>query len=496
MLFKYTSHFAEQESFGCLVLFFPEGKIEGPPTLSPPTLRVDIARMAGLRDFTGKPGQTHVLPTPSGAIARLLCVGLGKAEELTREKWRRAAGTAGKALAEMNVEKAVVLVPARKDVEALGEVMTEGLLLGAYQFTLYKKQPKRSPETPKQLRHVTLHDPSQVTTQAAMKQGQARGEAICLARTLGNQPPNVLTPSRMATEARRIGKKRGMTVRVLGEKEMRKLGMGMLLGVAKGSSQPPRLIVMEYRPKGAKGTLAFVGKGITFDSGGISLKPGASMDEMKFDMCGAAAVLGAMDGITAFKPKVNIVAVVPTCENLPDGNSVKPGDILKAFNGKQVEILNTDAEGRLILGDALGYTIKKYKPDAVVDLATLTGACVVALGHYATGAVSNNDLFLEQVVAAGKESGDIVWPLPNFPEYGEDLKGKYADLQNIGAKEGGAISAGLFLKHFVDDVPWVHLDIAGTAWGVKHVGHIPYAGATGVGVSLLIDLARKWNGPK
>ena len=319
-----------------------------------------------------------------------------------------------------------------------------------------------------------------------------RGEAICLARTLGNHPPNYMTPTQLAKEAQQVAKRRGLKMRVMDQAELNKLGMGMFIGVAKGSRQPPKLIIIEYRPRGAKGTLAFVGKGITFDSGGISLKPGQAMDEMKFDMCGAAAVVGAMDGIAAAKPNVNVVGVIPACENLPDGNSVKPGDILKSYSGKHVEILNTDAEGRLVLGDALAYSIKQFKPDAVVDLATLTGACVIALGHYATGAITNNDNFMEQVEQAGKSSGDIVWPLPNFDEYGEGLKGKYADLQNIGPREGGTISAGLFLKHFVDEVPWVHLDIAGTAWGVSKIGHIPYNGATGVGVALLMDLAESW----
>jgi leucyl aminopeptidase len=200
-----------------------------------------------------------------------------------------------------------------------------------------------------------------------------------------------------------------------------------------------------------------------------------------------------MDAIGRSKPKCNVVGIVPACENLPDGEAVKPGDILRSFSGKHVEILNTDAEGRLILGDALAYCVRNYKPDAVVDLATLTGACVIALGHYATGAVGNNDALMEKVVEAGRQSGDIVWPLPNFPEYEESLKGKYADLQNIGGREGGAITAGLFLKNFVEKVPWVHLDIAGTAWGVKNIGHIPNDGASGVGVRMLLDLAMKWS---
>ena len=273
---------------------------------------------------------------------------------------------------------------------------------------------------------------------------------------------------------------------------MKKLGMGMLLGVSQGSNSPARLILSEYRTPGAKQTLAIVGKGVTFDSGGISLKPGKSMDEMKFDMCGAAAVLGAMYAVARLKPKINVIGVIPATENLPGGKAQRPGDIVTAFNGKKVEILNTDAEGRLILGDALSYSVKQYKPDAIVDLATLTGACVVALGHHATGALTNHASLMEQVRTAGEQSGDRVWELPNFPEYGELLKGKYGDLQNIGGPAAGTITGGKFLENFVGDTPWVHLDIAGTAWNVKYVDYQPANGATGVGVRLLIDLIQAW----
>ncbi|HEX7928987.1 MAG TPA: leucyl aminopeptidase, partial [bacterium] len=307
-----------------------------------------------------------------------------------------------------------------------------------------------------------------------------------------NHPANTMTPTRLAEEAMRMAKKRRLTVRVLEKAQIQRLGMGLLLGVAQGSRQAPKLIVLEYKARKARGTLAFVGKGITFDSGGISIKPAPAMDEMKFDMCGAAAVIGAMDGIAQMKPDVNVVGLIPTCENLPGGEAVKPGDILKSYAGLHVEVLNTDAEGRLILADALAYALKSFKPDAMVDLATLTGACVIALGHYATGAITNNPAFQDQVVQAGMHSGDIVWPLPSFNEYGDALNGKYADLQNIGPREGGAITGGLFLKHFVGETPWVHLDIAGTAWGVKGIGHIPNEGATGVGVRLLMDLAANW----
>ena len=301
-----------------------------------------------------------------------------------------------------------------------------------------------------------------------------------------------MKPKDIAAEAKKIAKQYNMECNVLEEKDMKKLGMGMLLGVSRGSTEPAKLVVMEYRHHKAKQKVAFVGKGVTFDSGGISLKPGKNMDEMKFDMCGAAAVLGAMKVIGQVNPKLNIVAVIPTTENLPDGNAQRPGDIVTAHNGKRVEILNTDAEGRLILGDALSYVVKEFKPDAIVDLATLTGACISALGHLTTAAITNNDKLMEQVHNAGIKSGDRVWQLPSFPEYGESIKGKYADLQNIGVGDSGTIIGGLFLEHFINGTPWVHLDIAGTSWNVKHISYHPNSGATGVGVRLIVDLVQNW----
>lgn len=491
MKLTYRPDAPKKEPLGCLVCFALEDRVK-PPAAAPAEWRDLIAKTAKLKDFTGKAGQTQTLIPRSGTAQRILLVGLGERAELDREKLRRAAGHAGKALAGMNIRQAGVWMPAGLPRGlASGETVAEGLVLGAYTFKAYKDPPKKN--APAELRQTILFDPDRNTTRDSVARGLVRGEAVCIARSLGNHPGNVMTPTRLADEARSIAKRRGLRCTVMDRARMESLGMGLLLGVTRGSREPPKLIVMEYRPRGAKGTLAFVGKGITFDSGGISLKPGAAMDEMKFDMCGAAAVLGALDAIGAIRPQVNVVGVMPACENLPDGNSVKPGDILKSYTGKYVEILNTDAEGRLILGDALAYAIKTYRPDAVVDLATLTGACVIALGHYATGAITNDEGLLEKVVQAGKSSGDTVWPLPSFPEYEDGLKGKYAELQNIGPREGGAITAGLFLKHFVGKVPWVHLDIAGTAWGVKSIGHIPNDGATGVGVRLLIDLARKWN---
>lgn len=484
-----------RDRLGCLALFFSEDKLRIPAGL-PAGWRETIQRALALKEFEGKSGQSLTLITGAGSAERLMLIGLGASEKLTRELLRRAAGSAGKVLAGMKVRQAGVWMPAglpRTVASEAGEAIAEGLVEGTYTFRLYKSEPETARERTR-LDTIFLYDPAKAASRESVARGSVRGGAVCFARTLGNHPGNVLTPSRLAEEAHSLAKRRKLRCTVLERRDMEKLGMGLLLGVAQGSRQPPKLIILEYRARGAKSTLAFVGKGITFDSGGISIKSAASMDEMKFDMCGAAAVLGAMDAIAQLAPAVNVVGIAPATENLPDGQATKPGDIHKAFSGKHVEILNTDAEGRLVLADALAYGIQKYKPAAVVDLATLTGACVVALGHYASGAITNHEAFQQQVVAAGKRSGDVVWPLPNFPEYEEGLKGKYADLQNTGGRDGGAITGGLFLKQFVGEVPWVHLDIAGTAWGVKNVGHIPNEGATGVGVALLVDLAMSWKG--
>jgi leucyl aminopeptidase len=505
----YQARSIGKDPLGALALFCSEEHTAPPRELPAPLARA-LRQATELGEFKGRSDQAQLLFTGDAGVPRLLAVGLGPADKVHREGLRRAAGRAAQQLRKLNVERAGLWVPdacGSLPPGELGEVLAEGALLGAYAFERYKAeengragkgrgargQPPQSEPPKARLAALTLYDPARRTGAASVRSGVQRGEAVCLARDLGNQPANALTPTQLAAEAQALARRRRLKLTVLERAELERLGLGMFMGVARGSRQPPKLILLEYRPaRKAAQTLAFVGKGITFDSGGISLKPGAAMDEMKFDMCGAAAVLGAMDAIGQLRPAVNVVGIVPTCENLPDGAALKPGDILRSYAGKHVEVLNTDAEGRLILGDALAYGIDRFQPDAVVDLATLTGACVIALGHYATGAVSNHEGLMERLVQTGKASGDIVWPLPNFPEYGEALKGKYADLQNIGGRDAGAITGGLFLQHFVGEVPWVHLDIAGTAWGVKNVGHVPNEGATGVGVCLLIDLARHW----
>lgn len=465
----------------------------------PPSLSRFPASAWNAGDFRAKASEVCVLHAAAGAVKRLLLVGLGPADVLDRETLRRAAGSAAQRLQTLPVQRAGVLLPELPSTVALSPTtcataIGEGFLLGAYRFQTYRSADAEDASSGC-LQELILHDPQALADSDSWQQGGQRAQGICLARDFGNTPGNVLTPARLAEEARRIAQTQKLDFELLQEDALRKIGLRMLVAVGQGSREPPQLAVLRYRPPQPQGRLLFVGKGVTFDSGGISIKPGAAMDEMKFDMCGAAAVLGAMQTIAACALPVEVIGVTPLCENLPGGNALKPGDIIEAYNGKHVEVLNTDAEGRLILGDALAYAVKRFRPDAVVDLATLTGACVVALGHYASGAVSNHEELQERVVQAGRSSGDRVWPLPAFAEYEDSLKGRYGDLRNIGGRDAGAITGGLFLKPFVNDTPWVHLDIAGTAWGVRNVGHAPNLGATGVGVALLTDLARNWSGP-
>ncbi len=479
-----------------LVCFVFEADSPSVPLNIPKAFQMPLAQAISLGDFSGEKGESITLLLAQEKTAlRLLSIGLGKLADFTSETLRRGVGNAAKELQKTNLGSAGVLLPSNvpKTMQSsLAQVCGEGLLMGGYFFDDYKETPTRERKKI-HLEQVHVYDAQKASSETSMQEGVVIGEGVLLARDLGNHPSNVMTPARMVEQAEALAKRNHLKCKILDQRQLESLGMGMLLGVGQGSQNPPYLVVLEYTPSAnPQGLLAFVGKGVTFDTGGISIKPSATMDEMKFDMCGAAAVFGAMESIARLKPKMRIVGVTPLCENMPSGHAIKPGDILTAYSGKRVEVLNTDAEGRLILGDALAYTAMQYKPDAIVDLATLTGACVVALGHYATGAVSNHEGFSQQVVQAGARAGEAIWPLPNFVEYEEKLKSKYADLQNIGGRDAGAITGGLFLKPFVEDIPWVHLDIAGTAWGVDNIGWAPKDGATGVGVRTLVELARSF----
>jgi leucyl aminopeptidase len=370
----------------------------------------------------------------------------------------------------------------------VSQVLTEGALLGLYTLKKYKTAAEN--EEKDNLRDLFLLASSS-TTQRALESGVQRGqilaEAVHLARDLSNSPGNEVNPSYLAKQAQQIAAHTTLRCHVLDVDSIREHQMGCLLGVAQGSEQPPAFIILEHAPNGAQEKpIVLIGKGITFDSGGISIKPAANMEDMKMDMSGGAAVLGTMQALAKLKFPRRVVGLVPASENLPNGNAVKPGDILRAMSGKTVEVINTDAEGRLILADALAYAVQELKPACMIDLATLTGAVVVALGSQATGMMGTDKVMMDRLRAAGEYSAERVWELPLFEEYGKQIKSDFADIKNVSSnREAGSIIGGAFLKEFVGDTPWVHLDIAGTAWTRENKPYIP-KGATGVGIRLLV----------
>jgi leucyl aminopeptidase len=370
--------------------------------------------------------------------------------------------------------------------EAAAQAITEGALLGLYLFRKHITKEEDKIGEVKQL-SIVSSDKAQPQLEAGSNKGRILAEVTNLARDMVNEPANYMTPIHMAEAAKKLAGSYRLEINVLEREQMAELGMGALLGVAQGSRQPPKFITLYY--KGKESTeldIALAGKGITFDSGGISIKPSEKLEEMKGDMAGGAAVMAALAGIAQLKPKINVMAIVPATENLPDGNALKPGDVLTAMNGKTIEIISTDAEGRLILADALSYA-KKQGAKLMIDIATLTGAIRIALGDICTGAFGNNQELTNKVIAAGAEAGELIWQMPMYDEYKEQNKSDIADIKNVGGRLAGAITAAKFLAEFVGDTPWVHLDIAGTSLGEKERGY-QVKGATGVPVRTLINL--------
>jgi len=427
-----------------------------------------IARVLARGDMEGRIGTTLLLHDVAGInCTRILLVGLGDKDGFAEKQFRHAVSAAVEALCNTAVTTAEMhfaeLAPGRRDIE--WRLMQAARVAGetAYRFEQMKSAPQSPPPV---LRHLTFAVAKTDLKRAA--RGLARGAALAsginFARDLGNLPGNVCTPTYLAGEARKLSRSHGLRLRVLERADMEKLGMNTLLSVAAGSSQPPKLIVLEYMagPKSQK-PVVLVGKGVTFDTGGISLKPAPEMDEMKFDMSGAGSVLGTLKAVAEMKLPLNVVGIVPATENMPGGRATKPGDIVTSMAGLTVEILNTDAEGRLILCDALTYA-ERYEPSAVIDIATLTGACVIALGHVVSGLFANNQPLAAEVLAAGETSGDRVWHLPLHDEYQEQLRSNFADFANIGGRPAGAVTAACFLSRFTKKYKWAHLDVAGTAW--------------------------------
>ncbi len=425
----------------------------------------ELLRLAGMR---GKAGTTRLLyRLPGVAAKRILLVGLGNPKDFGPKSWHDCVITIVKALVDIGVPDAGIYITNLK-------VGTRDTTWKARQFavaaidTLYRfERMKSKKEEARTLSRLILGTTSREELKAAeigIKEGFAIGAGMTLAKDLGNLPGNVCTPSYLAEQSLGLAREWGFDARVLDLKDMVKLGMGSLLSVAKGSRQPPKFIVLKYfgAPRKEK-PVVLVGKGITFDTGGISLKPGAEMDEMKFDMCGAASVIGTFRAIAQMRLKLNVIGLVPAAENMPDGAASKPGDIVTSMSGQTIEILNTDAEGRLILCDALTYA-EQFKPQAVVDIATLTGACIIALGHVCSGLFSNKDTLAGELLAAGEESWDRAWQLPIWDDYQEQLKSNFADVANIGGRAAGSVTAACFLSRFTKNYDWAHLDIAGTAW--------------------------------
>jgi leucyl aminopeptidase len=462
------------------------------------TAAVDTALGGAVRDlldsgdFKGKRNETALL-RPVGKIPakRVLVVGLGKQADLTLDRAREAAGKAARTLRDLGVKRFTVgsigegstLTPVQQ-----GQAIAEGVLLGSYSMDEYKTTKR---EDLKCLEAVTIRLGAD---DAAFAQGVETGKRIAsgtiLARNLISRPGNVCTPTLLAQTAEELARESGGSLKttVYSFDEAKAMGLGAFCAVGQGSLEPSKFIVMEYKPANAKGKpVAIVGKGITFDTGGISIKPSAGMDAMKYDMAGAGATIGVMNNLVALQLPVHVVAIVPTCENMPSGNAYKPGDILTSLSGQTIEITNTDAEGRVILCDGLTYAARTFQPEWIVDMATLTGACVVALGHGAIGMLGTSKDLMDTLRAAGETTGEKVWELPFWDEYQDLLKSDIADMKNSAGRDAGTIAGAVFLGKFVEKTPWVHLDIAGTAWADKEKPYVP-KGAVGVGVRLLTEV--------
>jgi len=450
-----------------------------------------LSRLAESGEFRGKAGSTRLIHTQGKLPAeRLLLAGLGKRNKLDDERLRQAAGSAVQALRGARVSSFATALHLSAASDSALEAVCEGTVLGGYTFDQYKTKNLEDRFSFEGMTLLVSKGSNRKELCARVERTQALCRGVELARDLVSHPGNVATTGYLADTARQLAARYKLTCTILEMGDLEQMGMNALVAVGKGSVEPPRLIVLEYRGGEEKERpTVLVGKGITFDSGGISIKPGAGMEEMKTDMAGGAAVLGAIQVAVELKLPVNLVGIVPTAENMPDSKAYKPGDVVTSLSGQTIEITNTDAEGRLILCDALHYA-QRYKPNAMIDLATLTGACVVALGHEASGMMGNNPKVLNGLKKAGEHCGERVWELPLWDGYGEAMKSDIADLKNAGSRDGGCISAGWFLKQFVGTTPWAHLDIAGTAWSDKSRPCSP-KGASGVGVRLLIEYLRK-----
>jgi leucyl aminopeptidase len=469
-----------------LVPMFESDGLADLETLDAATNR-EIQRALTSTEFRARPYELFGTPLVSGwGAARVLLIGAGQRTSFNSERLRKVATAAALAARQRRARRVAIVIRGDAPAAAAVQACAEGVMLAAFSGDRFKGERGAPP-----LDEVVIAAPGAQSSvvEAAARRGQILGESCNIARGLANEPSNVLTPTELALRAVAIAESSGLRVEVLDEHEIERLGMGLLLGVARGSAEPPRLIVLTHEPAGApvKPVLGLVGKGITFDTGGISIKPADGMERMKTDMSGGAAVIGAMRAISLLGAPIKVVGVIPATENMPGGRAIKPGDVLRGADGKTVEVINTDAEGRLILGDGLWYA-REQGATHLVDIATLTGACVVALGKVASGLFGQPDEWMSVVAETARKAGDRCWPMPVFEEYAEQLKSEIADMTNTGGRPAGACTAAIFLKEFTGGLPWAHLDIAGTAWADEGKAWQP-KGATGVAVRTLAELA-------
>jgi leucyl aminopeptidase len=472
---------AEVESAAVVIVGFEDGPSETAPAAD------QIKELYESGEFAGKALEIAILHRPAGLKAkRLVIAGGGKRDRFDSSELRKLSGAVLRSLKSKGVRSIALALEEPLRSDDFTRAAVEGAILADFEADRYKTDPKKSE---KQVDWFTVLGGSA----SALQQGRILAEAQNFSRSLANEPANVLPPSRLAQHAREMAAAYGLECEVLDQDRMRQLGMGALLGVAQGSAEPPALIVVRYlppTPSSSTDHLGLVGKGVTFDTGGISIKPSDGMEKMRFDMSGGASVLGAMRAISQLKPPIPVTAIVPAVENMPGSKAQRPGDIVTTLAGKTVEVLNTDAEGRLILIDALTYA-QRLGCTHLVDTATLTGSIVVALGNVNIGAFTNNEAFLQKLRAAAASEGEKMWQMPMDEEYKQALKSDFADLPNIGGRPGGSITAAMFIRDFVNEIPWVHLDIAGTAW-LDDAKPYMAKGATGVGVRTFVRLAQDW----
>jgi leucyl aminopeptidase len=440
-----------------------------------------IARALEAAKFKGRKGQSTTVWAPGAGLTKVVAIGLGKATDLLAA----GAEAAGGAVAGAVAQEREAVVAADGMTPALAASLAMGVALKSYRFDRYRTKEKEE-DKPK-IERIAVAVSDATRTKAAYAPMQAVADGVFMTRDLVSEPPNVLTPAECAERCKALTKL-GVEVEILGPKEMRKLGFGALLGVAQGSVQEPRMVVMKWMgaPKGKKASrpLAFIGKGVTFDTGGISIKPAGGMEDMKWDMAGAGTVIGLMAALAGRKAKADVVGLVGLVENMPSGNAQRPGDVVTSASGQTIEVINTDAEGRLVLADVIHYCIEKFDPRFMVDLATLTGAIIVALGHEHAGLFSNDDTLASRIEAAGRMVGEGAWRMPLGEAYDKQIKSDIADMKNVGGRPGGSITAAQFIQRFVQGKPWAHLDIAGTAWSSKDTPTAP-KGATAYGVRML-----------